>query len=44
LDLSQQRKQKFENEAKNSRELQSAMEDADEISFERFLQEYFSQT
>jgi len=44
LDLSQQRKQKFENEARNSRELQSAMEDADEISFERFLQEYFSQT
>lgn len=38
------RKQLFEEEARNSLELQSAMEDGDVISFEQFLQEYFRQT
>jgi len=42
--LQQERKQLFEDEARDSLELQRSMEDADEVSFERFLQQYFSQT
>lgn len=42
--LTRQRQQLFEEEAKTSLESQRAMEDADEISFEQFLQDYFSQT
>ncbi|MCP3672791.1 MAG: glutamate--cysteine ligase [Gammaproteobacteria bacterium] len=42
--LSRQRQQLFEEEAKNSLESQAAMEDAGKISFEQFLQEYFRQT
>ncbi|MCP4994458.1 MAG: glutamate--cysteine ligase, partial [Gammaproteobacteria bacterium] len=42
--LSQQRQQLFEEEVKNSLESQAAIEDADEISFEQFLQDYFRQT
>ncbi len=43
-ELNQQHQQLFDNEARKSLEMQKAMEDADEISFETFLQEYFNQT
>lgn len=42
--LSKQRKELFEEETTSSIERQLAMEDAVQIPFERFLQEYFNQT
>ena len=38
------RKQLFKDEARRSIEQQNDMEDADEVSFERFLDQYFNQT
>jgi glutamate--cysteine ligase len=43
-DLSPQSRQMFEDEASRSLQMQSAMEEADKVSFERFLHDYFSQT
>lgn len=43
-DLTAQRKGLFEQEATSSIERQSVMEDAAQIPFDRFLQEYFNQT
>ncbi len=38
------RKQQFEDEASHSIDQQNAMEDADDVSFEQFLEQYFNQT